>query len=790
MGVKMAYGNHTKYGTRNTRSKTKRVLLRMAYFVVLLAMAVMYSNYVKPALSVGEADSPFRRLLSANGTVHDPCDEMINKPDTFDKETPELAIVCYILGILYVFLGVAVVCDDHFCVALEVICDVLDLDEAVAGATFMAAGSSAPELATSLVTVFTTKDGTGLGTILGSAVFNLVMIVCLSGMFGNGPEYKLRFDKDGKRYLSSPACTDVAHTFEKDENGKFKNPGLFLDWRPLARDSAFYVVSIVICVIFALTDVGGAECNGEGAAKSCGWCEGVPPSLTFAAGNTGGNNPNKKNCEMYNGQPGYNWWEGLILTLCYGIYIQSMIKNEELMDWMAGEKAAGNKAPTGMYPHIWGFIMAKQVAEEREEQLQQQQELTDTGVEHLVEGEQEKQGLLSNNGIGERPTMEPEKPHTQADAASVTETQEDARDIESLRKRIDQLEARVYHSRQMVALFETISDTKYMYKLSEEQPDGVAAPDQEEDGGCIDKIMGLCAWPWNKAFVFTIPPCDRDSYQVWPTDNVIAFHQIPEESQALIKREREMKGLDEEGEESAIVEETIFIKGKYTRKKVLIWYNRSKVYLVSFFMSIIWIAVTSWLMVVFASQLGCHFGVGPFLMGLVVLAAGTSIPDALSSVVVAQEGDGDMAVANAIGSNVFNIFLGIGLPMMFSEWVSDAEGMYQPYLVTDTLAVLTTSVLLIVITFIMYFALVCNKWILTPKLSGILMTMFFFYIGVGVLLDSGVLPFYKSMCTMDLNDGMNGTKPSTFSCEGNCPGFVNHQTNVNFDAKCNWEGVK
>ena len=30
------------------------------------------------------------------------------------------------------------------------------------------------------VTVFTTKDSTGVGTILGSAVFNLVMIVCVS----------------------------------------------------------------------------------------------------------------------------------------------------------------------------------------------------------------------------------------------------------------------------------------------------------------------------------------------------------------------------------------------------------------------------------------------------------------------------------------------------------------------------------------------------------------------------------------------------------------------------------
>lgn len=41
-----------------------------------------------------------------------------------------------------------------------------------------------------------------------------------------------------------------------------------------------------------------------------------------------------------------------------------------------------------------------------------------------------------------------------------------------------------------------------------------------------------------------------------------------------------------------------------------------------------------------AEKVGCHLDVSPFIMGLVVLAAGTSIPDALSSIVVAKGGDG------------------------------------------------------------------------------------------------------------------------------------------------------
>jgi len=51
-------------------------------------------------------------------------------------------------------------------------------------------------------------------------------------------------------------------------------------------------------------------------------------------------------------------------------------------------------------------------------------------------------------------------------------------------------------------------------------------------------------------------------------------------------------------------------------------------------------------------------------MGQIVLAAGTSVPDCMASIVVAKEGKGDMAVANAVGSNTFDILLGLGGPWL------------------------------------------------------------------------------------------------------------------------------
>jgi sodium/potassium/calcium exchanger 4 len=87
-----------------------------------------------------------------------------------------------------------------------------------------------------------------------------------------------------------------------------------------------------------------------------------------------------------------------------------------------------------------------------------------------------------------------------------------------------------------------------------------------------------------------------------------------------------------------------------------------KYYLASFFVSVFWISAISYGMVDAAAAVGCILGIPEVVMGTLVLAAGTSIPDALSSVSVAQSGQGDMAVANAVGSNVFDILLGLGLP--------------------------------------------------------------------------------------------------------------------------------
>ena len=87
-------------------------------------------------------------------------------------------------------------------------------------------------------------------------------------------------------------------------------------------------------------------------------------------------------------------------------------------------------------------------------------------------------------------------------------------------------------------------------------------------------------------------------------------------------------------------------------------------YVRTFILSVAVIAGVSWLLVENAIAFAEAIGVPPLVIALTVLAGGSSVPDMIASVIVAKEGRGDMAIANAIGSNIFDITIGLGLPWM------------------------------------------------------------------------------------------------------------------------------
>jgi sodium/potassium/calcium exchanger 2 len=179
----------------------------------------------------------------------------IYPPDVFTyKQICDGAWVLHLLGALYMFLALSIVCDEFFVPALEVIVERFKISvsvrhcttprprqrlasegrkqcctppllclyrvanvwvraqDDVAGATFMAAGGSAPELATSLIGTFVAVSDVGFGTIVGSAVFNVLFVIGCCAM------------------LSKELLT--------------------LTWWPLARDSLYYSITLACLIGF------------------------------------------------------------------------------------------------------------------------------------------------------------------------------------------------------------------------------------------------------------------------------------------------------------------------------------------------------------------------------------------------------------------------------------------------------------------------------------------------------------------------------------------------------------
>ena len=83
-------------------------------------------------------------------------------------------------------------------------------------------------------------------------------------------------------------------------------------------------------------------------------------------------------------------------------------------------------------------------------------------------------------------------------------------------------------------------------------------------------------------------------------------------------------------------------------------------------MSLFWLAFLSICMVKSAEKVGCILHIDDAVMGITILAVGTSLPDCLASIAVAKTGRGNMAVCNALGSNIFDILIALCLPWVLS----------------------------------------------------------------------------------------------------------------------------
>ncbi|XP_050096354.1 sodium/potassium/calcium exchanger 4 isoform X2 [Anopheles aquasalis] len=602
--------------------------------------------------------------------------------DLFTEEQRQNgAVVLHAIASLYLFVALAVVCDKYFVPAVEKICQALNMSNDVAGATFMAAATSAPELFVNVIGTFITEGDIGVGTIVGSAVFNILAVAACCGI-GAG--------------MVVP-----------------------LDWWPLTRDCLAYgiTVAILICIIH---------------------------------------------------DERVEWYEALILVLLYIVYIAVMYYDKSFQKCARGglkharkrrsndtssslksvssrtQEAIEARAPlrighfqqNGNLKNVAHADAAAATAEltsasavvvDVEMQIKPSGDLRpaasttqlaagtvlqETPIVNSREVRREANGTLDADEAPERPPPPPSPvtPPTQdldraeeskqnggsngtAPAANGSDT--DGSDTVKERSAENgchggaggpSAEAVVRALESGSAMEEPKSSrpgTNEEANAAGENGDDKDDDDDEEfrllryplGKSAFTQFYWIITWPIHLLFMFTIPNCEKPRFRNW--------------------------------------------------------------FPLTFTMCIVWIGSLSYVVAWMITIIGDTLKIPDSVMGITFLAAGTSVPEAVSSVIVAKQGHGSMGISNSIGSNTFDILLCLGLPWFIKAAFSPIKpghhwvGINSAGLEYSAISLLSTLLML-------YIAFSLNKFKLDRRVGNACLIMYAVFLILASLIELNV----------------------------------------------------
>lgn len=101
------------------------------------------------------------------------------------------------------------------------------------------------------------------------------------------------------------------------------------------------------------------------------------------------------------------------------------------------------------------------------------------------------------------------------------------------------------------------------------------------------------------------------------------------------------------------------------------------------------IAVGGKMVVEGASDIARSFGMSDNLIGMTIVALGTSLPELVTSIVAARKGEVDMALGNVVGSNIFNILFVLGIAAAISPMA------FTGFNIIDTAVLIAMSLLVL-----------------------------------------------------------------------------------------------
>ncbi|XP_077375279.1 sodium/potassium/calcium exchanger 1-like isoform X5 [Festucalex cinctus] len=539
-------------------------------------------------------------------------------------------VLLHAIGMMYMFVALAIVCDEFFVPALEVITNKLDISDDVAGATFMAAGGSAPELFTSLIGVFVSHSNVGIGTIVGSAVFNILFVIGMCAIFSR----------------------EMLH----------------LTWWPLFRDVSFYILDLIMLIIFFLDNT-------------------------------------------------MLWWESAMLVLGYISYVcfmkfnsqiehvvkMQLNKHVSIVQVWTNDEPDKESEPSARSPPP--LTAAAPVAVSNVEDKSRQQ--SEPPQSSLLSKPSELQEYTAKLRV--RPSLQ-----RGGSSASLHNA--------SLRSTIFQL---------MIHTLDPLGEDADHKPKCERSGPGTAAEEPSTSQ----------------------PPAEQEKKQQDGSQESSGGRSGDESGDADSSVSRESEDDDGDEEEDEEEKEPLSLDWPESPRKQAtyllllpivfpLWLTlpdvrnptSKKYFAVTFIGTIVWIAVFSYLMVWWAHQVGETIGISEEIMGLTILAAGTSIPDLITSVIVARKGLGDMAVSSSVGSNIFDITVGLPVPWLLYSVLHGG----QPVTVSSNGLFCAIVLLFLMLLFVISSIAAC-QWKMSRTLGLTMFALYFVFLVLSVLLEERVL---------------------------------------------------
>ncbi|EFN77187.1 sodium/potassium/calcium exchanger 4 [Harpegnathos saltator] len=155
-------------------------------------------------------------------------------------------------------------------------------------------------------------------------------------------------------------------------------------------------------------------------------------------------------------------------------------------------------------------------------------------------------------------------------------------------------------------------------------------------------------------------------------------------------------------------------------------------YPVTFVMCVTWIAITSYLVSWMMTVLGDTMGISDSIMGLTFLAAGGNMPELISIVILARQGNGNMGMSNTLGANTLDILMCLGLPWLIKTSMTGKS----VHIVSGALSYSVLSIIVCVIIF--YTVVAMCRYQLNKTVGVICLILYAIFLVFAILVELNV----------------------------------------------------